>query len=135
MNSSNSSDSSECPLETTHHDLLNKIIEIETKIEDEIEGLRKELFWASIKVGGIAIPVAAAILLWVWGTVRDQAATNGELRARVDAAESKFEDSKLMQARIESRLDEINRYIREDSRELRDVLTRHIDGVLQKGGE
>ena len=132
----------DCPIvaadlveQTTHGDLLDKITEIESKVEASIEGLRHELFWAAVKVGGIAVPVFAAIMLWVWGVIREQAALNGELRARMNSTEQVFEHSKQSQARIEMRLDEINRYIREDSRELRDALSRHIDGVRQNGGE
>ena len=115
-------------------EVLDKINELELKIEASNESLRHELFWAAIKFTGIAVPIFAAIMLWIWGVIRDQAALNGEFRARLDATEAAFDTHKASQARIESRLDEIARVIREDSREVRDALTRHIESA-RAGGE
>lgn len=118
---------------TANTEVLDKINELELKIEASSEALRHELFWAAVKFMGIAVPIFAAIMLWVWGVIRDQASLNGELKARMDATEAAFDTNKISQARIESRLDEISRTIREDSRELRDALTRHLDGVRLEG--
>ena len=72
------------------------------------------------------VPMLAAAFIWIWSTHSAQAAFNAGMRARIDSTAQTYQEARNAQQRVEIRLDEINRFLREDSRELRDQLNAHI---------
>jgi hypothetical protein len=72
------------------------------------------------------VPATIGAFIWIWSTHSAQAAFNAGIKVRVENAAATYVEARESQKRVESRLDEINRFLREDSRELRDELNAHI---------
>jgi len=74
----------------------------------------------------VAVPGVIAAFIWLWSTHAAQAAFNAGVAVKIDQTAEYAQESRDSRVRVEARLDEINRFLREDSRELRDQLNAHI---------
>lgn len=99
--------------EYTHGDIIAKVEQAGLDI--------KRLFRLMV----ICLPLLASSFIWVWNAYAGQQAFNADINARVQGNSKSYEEARATQARIESRLDEIQRFLREDSRELREEMRNH----------
>lgn len=106
----------------THRQLYDKMALHEDKIV-----AHEKRFNQIIMLGlSTLVPMLAAAFIWIWSTHSAQAAFNAGIRVRVDSTTQTYQEARNAQQRVEIRLDEINRFLREDSRELREQLNAHI---------
>ena len=100
----------------SHADIMERIEQHENKIER----------WF-VKLISSFLAFVGLAFLWVWGTYTTQAAFNAEMNARTQGNMMSLESAKQSQGRIETRLDSINQFLREDSRETRDMIQKHLE--------
>lgn len=100
--------------EYTHGDIIAKVEQAGSDI--------KRLF----RLVAAGIPFVAGSFIWIWSAHADQQAVNADINARVQGNSKSYEEARATQARIEARLDEIQRFLREDSRELREEMRDHM---------
>jgi len=98
----------------SHQDLFDKIQELEKMVRG----------WF-VKAAMFALPFVVSSVLWVWRVEADQQAFNADINARVQGNQQAYGEARATQHRIESRLNEINLFLREDSKELRQDLKDH----------
>ena len=99
----------------THADIMEKIERQEKKMED----------WFIRLIASI-VPLAIGAIIWSWSTHADQLAFNADVNARVQGNQETFKEARANQERIARQLEEIYRFMREDSKELREALGEHI---------
>lgn len=102
--------------EYTHGDIITKVEQAGNDI--------KRLF----RLVAAGIPFVAGSFIWIWSAHANQQAFNADINARTQGNSKSYEEARQAQARIESRLDEIQRFLREDSRELREEIRQHMRG-------
>ena len=89
---------------------------------DEIAAVRK--FALGLAGSGLLLGIGG--FAWVAQTETHHAKNVGAVEARVEANAEQVRSAIGGQQRIEARLDEIARYLREDSREQRDTMQDHL---------
>ena len=89
---------------------------------DEIAAVRK----FALGLAGSGLLLGLAGFGWVAQMENDHAADVGQVQARVGSNAEQVESAMASQQRIEARLDEIARFLREDSREQREVMQDHV---------
>jgi hypothetical protein len=103
----------------THADIMEKIERHENKVESWFIRLIASLV-------SIFIPIIVGTGIWVWSTHADQLAVNADINARVYGNMQAYQEARANQERIANKLEEIYRFMREDSKEQRQVLFDHI---------
>ena len=106
----------------THRQLYDKLATHEDKMAAHEKRFNQTIMLAM----STPVPLVAAAFIWIWSTHSAQAAFNAGMRARIDSTAQTYQEARNAQQRVEIRLDEINRFLREDSRELREQLNAHI---------
>lgn len=76
----------------------------------------------------VGLPVLGSSFVWAWQGRVEQESFNADMSARVQSTTTTYAELREAQRRIEERQDEIYRFLREDSRELRETLRQHTDG-------
>lgn len=99
----------------THEDLREEIRAVERDMKR----------WVIGAVGSLSI-VGFGAFAAVWKDASDTAAVIGGVSAQVSHNVDAVRESLESQRRVEAGLSEINRYLREDSREQRDAMQQHI---------
>ena len=103
------------PPNPTHEDLWN-----------EIRGLERQMrVWVVSAIGSMAA-VGFAAFAAVWQESGDQRMVLGSVVQKVESNGKIVEGAIASQARVEVRLDEIARFLREDSKETRTMMTDHV---------
>lgn len=86
--------------------------------------------WVVSAIGSMAV-VAFGAFAAVWKDAGDQRMIIGAVTQKVEANGKIVEGAIASQARVETRLDEIARFLREDSKEQRTMMTDHIKTMHQ----
>lgn len=111
------------PDQPSHEDLWN-----------EIRGLERQMrVWVASAIGSMAA-VGFAAFAAVWQESGDQRMVLGAVTQKVEANSKIVEGAIASQARVEQRLDEIARFLREDSREQRGMITDHVKTMHSGAG-
>lgn len=105
----------DAPQNPTHEDLWREIRNVE----------RQMRIWVTGAIGSMSL-VAFTAFAAVWKDQGDQRQVLGSVTQRVEANGKVVETAIASQSRVEARLDEIARFLREDSREQRENLSDHV---------
>ena len=101
--------------------------DIYTRINEMKADIHKLLF----KVAMVVAPCVFASFVWAWDSYSKQAAFNESVKSAVEfnrgVAQNAYESVELSRQETGRKLDDIYRFLREDSRELRDSLQKHIE--------
>ena len=103
------------PVAVSHDDLWEEIQAVEKRAQDRFKGVL--LF---------VVPLALSGFVWTWNSYAGQQAFNADINARTQGNQKSYTEARETQHRIEQRLDEIQKFLREDSREMREALREHI---------
>ena len=98
----------------SHKDLLDKI--------EAVEEENRKWFTRLIV---FMIPLALSGFVWSWTAYAAQQGFNADINARVQGNIESYREARATQQRIEERLEQIQVFLREDSRELRDEVRSH----------
>lgn len=106
----------------SHEDIYSRINEVKADMHKLL-----------IKVAMVVAPCVFASFVWAWDSYSKQAAFNESMKSAVevnkDIAQNAYTSVELSRQETGRKLDDIYRFLREDSRELRDSLQKHIEAV------
>lgn len=104
----------------SYEDIFNRIDQVKTDINKLV-----------FKIVAIIVPCAFASFVWVWDSYSKQAAFNESVKGAVEynkaIAQNAYESVELSRQEMGRKLDDIYKFLREDSRELRESLQKHIE--------
>ena len=103
--------------ELSHNELYDKIQEVETHLDTHNKGVTRLLYFM--------VPFAIASCIWIWSSHTTQASINSSVEQKLVHAKEDRDSASRSRQRIESRLDEILQYVREDIKEIRDKQHSH----------
>lgn len=107
----------------SHADILARIEQVESELKEwTLTGVWRVI----IVVGPLLAGALLTFAVWVSQTHANQTAFNADINARVQGNKESLEQARAAQTSMMNKLDEIHRFMREDSRELRDTLSTHI---------
>ena len=104
-----------------HEEIAVTHKQIWDKISESEEMVRR---WF-LKAAAIMIPLVLSGFIWTWNSYANQQAFNADINARMLGNTNSYNEARAAQQRIEQRLDEIQRFLREDSREIRETIKDH----------
>lgn len=105
----------DAPQSPTHEDLWKEIRNVE----------RQMRIWVTGAIGSMCV-IGFGAFAAVWKDQGEQRELMGAVTEKVVTNGKAVETAMLSQGRVEARLDEIARFLREDSREQRDNLSDHV---------
>ncbi len=104
----------------SHEDIYSRI--------DEVKADMHKLIFKTVT---IVIPCIFASFVWAWDSYSKQAAFNESIKSAVevnkDMAQNAYASVELSRQETGRKLDDIYKFLREDSRELRESLQKHIE--------
>jgi len=107
----------------THADISARIEQVESGIKQwTLTGVWK----AAIVVVPLMLGAIISFAAWTSQAHSDQQKFNADINARVQGNKEAFEQARNSQSLMMSKLDEIHRFMREDSKEQREALADHI---------